>query len=50
MFILETLIGNNADKNQFTRNPENTIFDTKRLIGRKLTDNIVEKDLACWPF
>ncbi len=36
----ETLVGD-AAKNQVSRNPENTVFDAKRLIGRKFTDPVV---------
>merc|ERR1712188_322582 len=36
----ERLIGDSA-KNQVARNPTNTVFDAKRLIGRKFADNIV---------
>lgn len=45
----ERLIGDSA-KNQVTSNPENTVFDAKRLIGRKYTDNTVQSDLRHWPF
>jgi molecular chaperone DnaK (HSP70) len=43
------LIGD-AAKNQLTTNPENTIFDAKRLIGREYSDKTVQDDLKLWPF
>lgn len=42
-------IGESA-KNAFHSNPRNTIFDAKRLIGRKLSDPEVQKDMKHWPF
>ena len=45
----ERLIGDSA-KSQSSRNPTNTIFDAKRLIGRKFDDEIVQKERKLWPF
>merc|ERR1711988_2100214 len=45
----ERLIGD-AAKNQVAMNPTNTIFDAKRLIGRKFHDNTVQSDMKHWPF
>merc|ERR1719515_190130 len=45
----ERLIGD-AAKNQVAMNPTNTIFDAKRLIGRKFTDSSVQTDMKLWPF
>ena len=45
----ERLIGDPA-KNQVAINPTNTIFDAKRLIGRKYDDSTVQSDLKHWPF
>jgi len=45
----ERLIGD-AAKNQVAMNPTNTIFDAKRLIGRKFTDTSVQTDMKLWPF
>ena len=45
----ERLIGD-AAKNQVAKNPTNTIFDAKRLIGRKSNDPVVVSDKKHWPF
>ncbi|KAI9656053.1 MAG: Heat shock protein ssb1 [Bathelium mastoideum] len=45
----ERLIGE-AAKNQAAMNPENTIFDVKRLIGRRYDEDTVKKDIESWPF
>jgi len=48
-FSDERLIGD-AAKNQASLNPENTVFDVKRLIGRKFTDSTVQKDKKLLPY
>ena len=45
----ERLIGN-AAKNQASQNPENTIFDAKRLIGRLYNDSATQSDIKQFPF
>ena len=45
----ERLIGDGA-KNQGSMNPSNTIFDAKRLIGRKFNDPTVQNDIKHFPF
>ncbi|XP_026493800.2 heat shock protein 68-like [Vanessa tameamea] len=45
----ERLIGD-AAKNQVALNPSNTVFDAKRLIGRKFDDQKIQQDMKHWPF
>nr|CAA75383.1 heat shock protein 70 [Sycon raphanus] len=45
----ERLIGD-AAKNQVAMNPTNTVFDAKRLIGRRFDDQTVTNDRKHWPF
>merc|ERR1719211_316446 len=45
----ERLVGD-AAKYQVATNPKNTVYDAKRLIGRKYGDRIVKADMKLWPF
>lgn len=45
----ERLVGD-AAKNQASMNPKNTLYDIKRLIGRKFDDPIVQGDMKLWSF
>lgn len=45
----ERLVGDGA-KNQIARNPANTVFNAKRLIGRRFNEVMVQEDIKSWPF
>ena len=45
----ERLIGQ-AGKEKITKNSKNTVYDVKRLIGRRFTDKIVQENMKRWPF
>eukprot|EP01079_Euglenida_sp_SAG-EU17-18_P007745 gene7745-7199_t len=45
----ERLVGE-AARNYAARNPQNALFDSKRLIGRQFTDDSVQGDMSVWPF
>ena len=45
----ERLVGD-AAKSQASTNPTNTVFDAKRLIGRKFDDSVVQTEKKLWPF
>ena len=49
MCTLFARIGDSA-KNAFHSNPTNTVFDAKRLIGRKMHDDDLKRDMKHWPF
>ncbi|ODN02257.1 Heat shock cognate 71 kDa protein, partial [Orchesella cincta] len=42
-------VGDSAKENAF-RNPKNTIYDTKRIIGRRFLDPQLQNDMQLWPF
>ncbi|KAK9062813.1 hypothetical protein SSX86_020003 [Deinandra increscens subsp. villosa] len=45
----EFLVGEGA-KNQITRNPNNTVFDVKRIMGTRFNDDRLQNDMKSWPF
>ncbi len=45
----ERIIGSQA-KSQASSNPNNTIYDVKRLMGKRFSDPIVQQDIKYWPF
>ena len=52
LIIINTcnILTGDAAKNQVAMNPNNSVFDAKRLIGRKFDDQTVQKDIKNWPF
>ncbi|CAL2273251.1 unnamed protein product [Prunus armeniaca] len=46
----ETILVGDAAFNQVQRNTTNSIFDTKRLIGRRFSDTSIQSDVKHWPF
>ncbi|XP_075634195.1 heat shock cognate 70 kDa protein-like [Castanea sativa] len=49
-FTLQERLVGDAAKNQVARNPTNSVFDAKRLIGRRFSDPLVQSDINLWPF
>ena len=49
-FTPEGRLVGDAAKNQLTANPENTVFDVKRLMGRTWDDPAVQSDIKTYPF
>ena len=49
-FTPTSLLTGHAAKQQAHLNPHNTVFDSKRLIGRRLDDPLTQRDLSTWPF
>ncbi|KAM0055191.1 putative Heat shock protein 70 family [Helianthus debilis subsp. tardiflorus] len=45
----ELLVGEGA-KNQITSNPDNTVFDVKRIMGSRFSNVRLQKDIQSWPF
>jgi molecular chaperone DnaK (HSP70) len=45
----ERLIGDSA-KSQVSSNPKNTVFDAKRMIGRKFSDSVTQAEIKRYPF
>ncbi|CAG9840135.1 unnamed protein product [Diabrotica balteata] len=46
---IERLVGD-AAKNQTAINPTNTVYDAKRIIGRKFDDPVLQQDIKHWAF
>ncbi|KAL4621145.1 hypothetical protein ACB092_06G206900 [Castanea dentata] len=46
---VQSLVGD-AAMNQVAKNPTNSVFDARRLIGRRFSDPLVQSDINPWPF
>nr|TKW24439.1 hypothetical protein SEVIR_3G050900v2 [Setaria viridis] len=49
-FTATEWLNGDAAKKQVAMNPVNTVFDMKRLIGRRFSDPSVQSDMKLWPF
>lgn len=49
-FTEEGFLVGEAAKNQVAMNPENTIYDAKRILGRRYDEEEVQRDIKLWPF
>ncbi|GAU23236.1 hypothetical protein TSUD_172640 [Trifolium subterraneum] len=47
-FTDDQMLVGGAAKDQASINPQNTVFDANRLIGRKFSDQVVQKDVQLW--
>lgn len=46
----ETIYVGEAARNKASRSPKTTVFDAKRMIGRKLADSSIQRSSELWPF
>ncbi len=49
-FQNENVFVGEAARSKGSRNPRATIYDAKRMIGRKLSDSVIQQSLKLWPF
>jgi heat shock protein 5 len=49
-FTKEGFLVGDAAKNQVAMNPENTVYDAKRLMGRRFDEKDIQSDIKYWPF
>ena len=50
LFLLSSPVDTSNGSLQVGENPHNTVFDVKRLIGRKVTEPAIREDMMHWPF